>query len=233
VKAAAVVELVDVVKGYPGSPPVRAVDGVSLAVAEGELVAVVGPSGSGKSTVLNLVGALDVPTSGIVRIAGHDIARLRDRKLSALRNRHIGFVFQTFNLIDGLTAAENVAVGLMYAGEPLRRRLSRARDSLIRVGLGHRLDHRPGALSGGERQRVAIARAIVGDPSLILADEPTGNLDSHTGAEIVATLRRLHDDGATILLITRDTAVAESFPRCIELLDGRVVDDRVNERAVA
>jgi putative ABC transport system ATP-binding protein len=220
----AVVVLADVVKEYPGSPPVRAIDGIDLTVDEGEFLAIVGPSGSGKSTLLNLIGALDVPSSGHVHIAGHDIGRLNDADLSALRNRHIGFVFQQFNLIEGLTAAENVAVGLMYAGEPLRRRLSRARAALERVGLGPRIDFRPGQLSGGERQRVAIARAIVGEPSLVLADEPTGNLDSHTGAEIISAFRDLHRAGSTIVLITHDPALAAA-PRCVSLLDGRIVDD--------
>ena len=220
-----VVVLDDVVKEYAGSPPVRALDGVTLAVREGEFVAIVGPSGSGKSTLLNLVGALDVPTTGRVHIAGQDIARLRDAELSALRNRHLGFVFQQFNLIEGLTAVENVAVGLMYAGEPLRRRLARARTALERVGLAHRMDHRPGKLSGGERQRVAIARAIVGEPSLVLADEPTGNLDSHTGADIIDAFRDLHAAGSTIVLITHDRALSDALPRCVSLLDGRIVGD--------
>jgi putative ABC transport system ATP-binding protein len=222
----AVVDLADVVKEYPGTPPVRAIDGISFMVRDGDFVAIVGPSGSGKSTLLNLIGALDVPTSGTVRIAGHDIAALGDADLSALRNRHIGFVFQQFNLIEGLTAVENVAIGLMYAGEPLRRRLSRARTALERVGLSHRIDYRPGKLSGGERQRVAIARAIVGEPSLVLADEPTGNLDSHTGADIMSAFGDLHRAGSTIVLITHDMALTDSLPRCVSLLDGRIVDDR-------
>jgi putative ABC transport system ATP-binding protein len=195
-------------------------------VHEGEFLAIVGRSGSGKSTLLNLIGALDVPSSGTVHIAGHDIATLGDADLSALRNRHIGFVFQQFNLIEGLTAVENVAIGLMYAGEPLRRRLARARNALERVGLGHRMDQRPGKLSGGERQRVAIARAIVGEPSLVLADEPTGNLDSHTGGEIIGAFHDLHRAGSTIVLISHDTVITQSLPRCVSLLDGRIVDDR-------
>jgi putative ABC transport system ATP-binding protein len=222
----AVVALADVVKEYPGSPPVRAIDGISFRVLEGDFVAIVGPSGSGKSTLLNLIGALDVPTSGSVHIAGHDIATLGDPDLSALRNRHIGFVFQQFNLIEGLTAVENVAIGLMYAGETPRKRLARARTSLERVGLGHRMDYRPGKLSGGERQRVAIARAIVGEPSLVLADEPTGNLDSRTGAEIISAFHDLHRAGSTIVLITHDPTLSATLPRCVSLLDGCIVDDR-------
>jgi putative ABC transport system ATP-binding protein len=225
IAGAPVLALRDVVKEYPGSPPVRAVDGVSLTVDPGEFVAIVGPSGSGKSTMLNLVGALDVPTEGTVHIAGYDVASLGDRDLSALRNRHIGFVFQQFNLIEGLTALDNVTVGLMYAGEPARRRRERAAAALQRVGLGHRMGHRPGALSGGERQRVAIARAIAGEPSLVLADEPTGNLDSRTGAEIMATFDDLHAGGATVVVITHDAKVSSRLPRCITVLDGRVVDD--------
>jgi putative ABC transport system ATP-binding protein len=226
-----VVGLTEVVKEYAGSPPVRAVDGISFAVRRGEFLAIVGPSGSGKSTLLNLIGALDRPTSGTVQVAGHDIAGLGDADLSALRNRHIGFVFQQFNLIEGLTAVENVAIGLMYAGEPVRRRLSSARAALERIGLGHRIDQRPGKLSGGERQRVAIARAVVGEPSLVLADEPTGNLDSHTGAEIMGVFHDLHRTGSTIVLITHDATLSDALPRCVSLRDGRVVQDRAPTRA--
>ena len=221
-----VVALEGVVKEYAGSSAVRALDGVNLTVHEGEFIAIVGPSGSGKSTLLNLIGALDVPTAGTVRIAGHDIARLRDPALSALRNRHIGFVFQQFNLIEGLTAVENVAVGLMYAGQPRRRRLARARRALERVGLEHRMDRRPGKLSGGERQRVAIARAIVGEPSLVLADEPTGNLDSANSKEIIALLKlsdqRYHQ---TLIVVTHDRDIALQADRIITFGDGRIVGD--------
>ena len=221
----AVVSLRRASKEYAGTPPVRALDAVDLDVTQGELVAVVGPSGSGKSTLLNLVGALDRPTSGKVEVAGHDIAALRDPERSALRNRHLGFVFQQFNLIEGLSAVENVAVGLMYGGTAKRIRLARAAEALDRVGLAHRRHQRPGRLSGGERQRVAIARAVVAEPTLVLADEPTGNLDSHTGAEIISVLRNLHRAGSTIVLITHDAVLSASLPRCVSLRDGQVVSD--------
>jgi putative ABC transport system ATP-binding protein len=228
-----VLELVDVVKEYPSTPPVRALDGVTLTVFEQDLVGVVGPSGSGKSTLLAIVGALDLPTSGSVRIAGREIAGRSDRELSALRGAHIGFVFQQFHLIEGLTALENVTTALIYRGVSTRERRSRARHALERVGLTHRANHRASALSGGERQRVAIARAIVNGPSIILADEPTGNLDSHTGAEIVELLEALHAEGATIVVITHDDAIASRMHTCVELRDGQIVGERVAPLAPA
>jgi putative ABC transport system ATP-binding protein len=220
-----VLELSDVVKEYPGSPPVRALDGVSMVVNPGELVGIVGASGSGKSTMMNIIGTLAQPTSGEIRLEGRDVARERDRALAGLRAARIGFVFQQFHLVPGLSATDNVATGLVYRGISRGKRRKAAATALERVGLGHRLEHRPRELSGGERQRVAIARALVGEPALILADEPTGNLDSATSDEIVSLILDLNSQGATILIITHDHDVAARLNRRIELIDGRIVVD--------
>lgn len=219
-----IIELHAAERSY-GEPPVRACAGVDLTVHEGELVAIVGPSGSGKSTLLNLIGTLDRPTGGTVRIGGTDVQTLNDQDLSALRAHHIGFVFQQFHLSDGVTAVDNVADGMLYVGESRAVRRQRARVALERVGLGHRLGHKPHQMSGGERQRVAIARALVSAPLLLLADEPTGNLDSESGAAVVELLQRLNAQGTTIVVITHDADLAAKFPRQITIKDGRILDD--------
>jgi putative ABC transport system ATP-binding protein len=220
-----VVELQDVTKTYPGD--VTALDAVSVKVEAGELVAIVGPSGSGKSTMLHLLGTLDRPSSGTVLVEGRDVSRLSDRRLSALRARRIGFVFQQFHLATGVSALDNVADGLLYGGVPSAQRRRRARLALERVGLGHRLDHRPHQLSGGEKQRVAISRSVVGEPALLLADEPTGALDSASGAGVIGLLRELAESGTTVVVITHDRDIAATLPRQVQMRDGRIVQDNV------
>jgi putative ABC transport system ATP-binding protein len=228
--SAPVLALEGVSKRYPGTPPVEALRDVSLHIRSGELLAIMGPSGSGKSTLLHIAGTLDTPSEGRVMVDGEPIDELDDRRLAALRAHRVGFVFQQFHLLPGLTALDNVALGLLYAGVSAAQRRRRAAAVLDRVGLAARTGHLPSQLSGGEKQRVAIARALVGEPAYVLADEPTGNLDSATGAAILALLHDLHDDGATIAVITHDPAIAGTLPRRVELLDGRVVHD---SRAVA
>ncbi len=220
----ALIELRGVGRSY-GSPPTVALSDVDLTVAEGELAGIVGPSGSGKSTLLNIMGTLDRPSTGSVRLDGREVVELDDAALSGLRAHTIGFVFQRFHLIEGRAAIESVAGGLLYAGVPRAERRARSREALERVGLGHRVHHRPDQLSGGERQRVAIARAIVGQPKLLLADEPTGSLDSASGATVLELIRGLHRDGTTVVVITHDPGIAAQMDRRIEIHDGRLRSD--------
>jgi putative ABC transport system ATP-binding protein len=217
-----VLEVDHVTKSYPGQPPVQALRGVTLAIGQGELVGIVGPSGSGKTTLLQIMGTLDRPTSGQVRVTGMDVATMSDDDVTHLRATRIGFVFQQFFLAEHSTVLDNVADGLLYAGVPLAQRRERALDALELVGVGGRPDARPTQLSGGQRQRVAIARALVGRPAIVLADEPTGNLDQVTGRAILALIEQLHRAGSTIVVITHDHAIAERMPRKVQILDGRL-----------
>jgi putative ABC transport system ATP-binding protein len=221
-----VLEVVALGKEYPGSPPVRALDGIDLTIERGESVAIVGPSGSGKSTLLHMMGTLDRPTSGTISIAGQPLAGSTDAELSAVRSRHIGFVFQQFHLLPGYSALDNVADGLLYRGTPLDERRTLAAVALAQVGLGGRSTHRAENLSGGERQRVAVARAIVGRPDIILADEPTGNLDSTMSDAVIGLLTDLNQAGMTLVVITHEIDIAHRFSRFVELRDGRIVRDR-------
>jgi len=223
VDAAPALELRGVAKRYPGG--VEALKGVDLTIDRGGLVAIAGPSGSGKTTMLQIMGTLDRPTEGDVIVDGYDAGEATDNELSALRAHRMGFVFQQFYLLDGMSAVDNVAGGLLYSGVPLRERRERAGEALVRVGLGHRLGHEPNQLSGGEKQRTAIARAIVGRPAIVFADEPTGALDTRTGGEIIDLLRELNADGATLVIITHDRDLAEALPRQVQVLDGEIVHD--------
>ena len=221
-----IIEIKDLYKIYKSGPDeVRALDGVSFTINQGEMAAVVGASGSGKSPMMNILGCLDAPTKGVYKLDGLDVGRLSDRKLSAIRNKKIGFIFQGFNLVSSLSALENVELPLLYRGNSRAKRRQLAEAALKRVGLGERMNHRPAELSGGQQQRVAIARAIAARPPIILADEPTGNLDSRSGEQIMEILEELHADGRTVLLITHDPSIAARMPRRIRMRDGRILED--------
>jgi putative ABC transport system ATP-binding protein len=227
----ALIEARDLAKFYRmGDETVHALDGVSFSIARGDYCAIVGPSGSGKSTLMNIIGGLDTPTDGRIVIAGNDIGAMSDEDLAVFRNRTIGFVFQSFNLLPRLTALENVELPMIYGGVLPKDRRMRASELLEQVGLGQRMGHKPTQLSGGQQQRVAIARALAGKPALILADEPTGALDSHTGVEILALFNQLNREGATIVVVTHDHEVASAAQRTIEMRDGRIIADQTNDR---
>ncbi len=223
------IEIRDMYKIYnPGENEVRALDGINLTVEHGEFLAIVGQSGSGKSTLMNMLGLLDVPTSGKYLLNGHDVEGLTDDELSEIRNKEIGFIFQGFNLVTSLTAVENVELPLVYRGMKKEERNKLAVEALNRVGLSHRLDHLPKQMSGGQQQRVAIARAVAARPPIILADEPTGNLDSHSGVEVMKILHELHEEGRTVILITHDNDIANEAQRVIRIQDGQIVSDVMN-----
>ncbi len=223
------IEIKDMYKIYnPGENEVRAIDGVNLTIEHGEFVAIIGQSGSGKSTLMNMLGLLDVPTSGTYLLDGQDVDGLSDDDLSEIRNKEIGFIFQGFNLVTSLTAVENVELPLVYRGMKKDERHKLAVDALNRVGLSHRLDHLPKQMSGGQQQRVAIARAVAARPPIILADEPTGNLDSHSGIEVMKILHELHEEGRTVILITHDNDIAQEAQRVIRIQDGQIVSDVLN-----
>ncbi len=228
----AVIQLRDITRHYTmGSELVRALEGVSVVIRRNEYSAIMGPSGSGKSTLMNLIGCLDTPTSGEYWLNGQEVSRMSDDALARVRNKEIGFVFQTFNLLPRATALQNVELPLVYGGMPTRERRDRARQALDRVGLGNRMDHRPNELSGGQRQRVAIARALVNQPSILLADEPTGNLDSTTSEEIMRVFALLHDEGQTVIMVTHEPDIAEHAARVITLRDGEVETDTIRQSA--
>ena len=224
------IEIRDIYKIYnPGENEVRALDGIDLTVEHGEFLAIVGQSGSGKSTLMNMLGLLDIPTSGTYTLDGVDVANMTDDELSEIRNKEIGFIFQGFNLIPSLTAVENVELPLVYRGMKKEERNKLALEALERVGLSHRLDHLPKQMSGGQQQRVAIARAVAARPPIILADEPTGNLDSHSGVEVMKILHELHEEGRTVILITHDNDIANEATRVIRIQDGQIISDIINK----